>query len=63
MEGEGMVLVVVEGAGAARFPPGRVVLTWGLRAAALVPRGGAATGEVFLLDMKDRNPLGLLPGL
>lgn len=30
VEGEGMVLVVVEGAGAARFPPGRVVLTWGL---------------------------------
>lgn len=25
-----MVVFLVEGAGAARFPPGRVVLTWGL---------------------------------
>lgn len=29
VEGAGVVLVV-EGASAARFPPGRVVLTWGL---------------------------------
>lgn len=54
---------MVTGPAAIRFLSGRAVLTAGFWGPGLAPRWAAGGPCVLLEEMKDRNPLGLLPGL
>lgn len=56
-------VALVTGPVAICFLSGRVVLTAGFWGPGLAPRWAAGGPCVLLDEMKDRNPLGLLPGL